>query len=79
MKSGAQEGLSIPAPVVAVEPMCYSSNKPGDEVINEKMTGMRLRQMEHIRGHLWHKYSIMVNQVMVATAKRSKWWPRLNQ
>ena len=52
MKSGAQEGLSIPAPVVAVEPMCYSSNKLGDEVINEKMTGMRLRQMEHIRGHL---------------------------
>jgi len=52
MKSGAQEGLSVPAPVVAVEPMCYSSYKPGDEVINEKMTGMCLRQMKHIRGHV---------------------------
>jgi hypothetical protein len=28
-----------------------------------------------IRGHLWHRYSIVVNQVMVATVKLSKWWP----
>ena len=27
--------------------------------------------MEHIRGHLWHRYSITVNQVMVATIKLS--------
>jgi hypothetical protein len=26
-------------------------------------------QTEHIRGHLWHRYSVMVNQVMVATLK----------
>ena len=31
-----------------------------------------LRQMEHIRGHLWGRYSIAVNQVMVATVKLSK-------
>ena len=29
---------------------------------------------KHIRGHLWHRYSAMVNQVMVATVKLSKWW-----
>jgi hypothetical protein len=29
--------------------------------------------------HLWHRYSITVNQVMVATVKRSKWWLQRNQ
>jgi hypothetical protein len=38
-------------------------------------TGKCLRQVEHIRGHLWHRYSISVNQVVVATVKLSKWWP----
>jgi hypothetical protein len=37
------------------------------------------RQVEHIRGHLWHRYSITVKQVMVATAKHSNWWLQLNQ
>ena len=37
-------------------------------------TGKCLRQVEHIHGHMWHRYSIMVNQVMVATVKLSKWW-----
>jgi hypothetical protein len=32
-----------------------------------------LRQVEHIRGHLWHIYSIAI-MVMVATVKLSKWW-----
>ena len=27
--------------------------------------GKCLRQVEHIRGHLWHIYSIAVNQVML--------------
>ena len=31
------------------------------------MTRKCLRQVEYIRGHLWHWYSITVNQVMVAT------------
>jgi hypothetical protein len=41
-------------------------------VMNEERTGKCLRQVEHIRGHLWHRYSIAVNQVMVATVKLSK-------
>jgi hypothetical protein len=35
--------------------------------MNEARTGNGLRQVEHIRGHLWHRYSIAVNQVLVAT------------
>jgi hypothetical protein len=31
--------------------------------------------VEHIRGHLWHRYVLVVNQVVVATVKLSKWWP----
>ena len=33
--------------------------------MNEERTGKCLRQVEHIRGHLWHRYSITVNQVQV--------------
>jgi hypothetical protein len=47
--------------------------------MNEERIGKCLRQMEHIRGHLWHRYSIAVNQVMVATVKVSKWWLQLNE
>ena len=38
------------------------------------MNGERIGQylqVEHVRGHLWHRYSIPVNQVMVATVKLS--------
>jgi hypothetical protein len=31
-----------------------------------------------IRGHLWHRYSITINQVMVGTVKLSKWWLQLD-
>jgi hypothetical protein len=31
--------------------------------------------VEHIRGHLWHRYALAVNQIVVATVKLSKWWP----
>jgi len=38
-----------------------------------------LGQREHnIRGHLWHRYSKMANQVIMAE-KLSKWWFQLNQ
>jgi len=37
--------------------------------MNEDRTEKYLRQMEHIRGHLWYRYSVTVNQVMVATVK----------
>jgi hypothetical protein len=32
-----------------------------------------LRQMEHIRGHLWHRHHIAVNKDMVPTVQLSKW------
>ena len=44
--------------------------------MNEEMTWKYLRQVEHIRGHLWHIYSITV---MVATTKLSKWWLQLHE
>ena len=47
--------------------------------MNEESTGKCVRQVEHIRDHLWHIYSIAVNQVMVATVKLSKWWLQINQ
>ena len=34
--------------------------------MNEERTGKCLRQEEHIRGHLLHRYSITVNPVVVA-------------
>jgi len=37
--------------------------------MNEKKIGNCLRQVEHIRGHLWHRCSVTNDQVMVATVK----------
>jgi hypothetical protein len=48
------------------------------QVMNEERTWKCLRQVEHICGHLWHRYSIMVNQVMVANVKPSKWCDDFN-
>jgi hypothetical protein len=45
--------------------------------MNEERNEKCLRQVEHIRGNLWHRYSIAVNQVMVVTVKLSKWWLKL--
>jgi len=45
--------------------------------MNEERTGKFLRQVEHIYGHLWHRYFIAVNQVMGATVKLSMWWLQL--
>jgi len=39
--------------------------------MNEDRTGKFLRQVKHIRGHLWHRCSVMVNEVMVVTVKHS--------
>ena len=33
--------------------------------MNEEKTGKCLRQVEHIRGHLLHRYCITVNQVQL--------------
>jgi hypothetical protein len=48
--------------------------------MNDETTGLWFQQTEYryIRGHLWHRYSLKVNQVMVTTVKRSKWWLQLN-
>jgi len=40
--------------------------------MNEERTEKYLRQVEHIRGHLWNRYSITVKQVVVATVTLSK-------
>ena len=37
--------------------------------MNEERTELWLRQTEHICGHLWHRYTVMVNQVMTTTVK----------
>ena len=37
--------------------------------MNEERAGKCLRQVKHIRGHLWHRCSIAVNQIMVANLK----------
>ena len=44
-----------------------------------RRTGKCLRQGEYICDHLWQRYSIAVNQVMVATAKFTKWWLQLTK
>ena len=46
-------------------------------VMNEERTGKCLRQVEHIHGDLWHRYSVAVSQVMVAKAKLLKRWQAL--
>ena len=38
--------------------------------MNEERTGKCLGQVEHIRGYLGHRYSIMANQAMVAIVKQ---------
>ena len=40
--------------------------------------GLWLQQAEDIYGHLWHRYSVTVNQVIMATVKLSKLWLQLN-
>jgi hypothetical protein len=47
--------------------------------MNAERTWKCLRQAKNIRDHLWHRYSVTANQVMVTTVKLSKWWLQLNQ
>jgi hypothetical protein len=39
------------------------------QTLNQESTGKCLRQVEHIRCHLWHRYSISINHVMVTTVR----------
>jgi len=41
--------------------------------MNEERTVLLLRQTENTHGHSLDKYSVTVNQVMVATLKLSKY------
>ena len=54
--------VAVPAPLVA--PVVLQIRW---QAMNEERTRRWLRQVEHIRSHLWHRYLITVNQVMVAT------------
>jgi hypothetical protein len=38
--------------------------------MNEERTGFWLRQTEHSYGHLWHRYPVTVNQVMMSILKQ---------
>ena len=50
MNSGAPEGEVVPAPDVA--PVVLRLLRTRCLVMNEERTGLGMRQMEHIRGHL---------------------------
>lgn len=43
------------------------------QVMNEEGIGFWLRQTDHIRGHLWYRCSVTVNQGKMATVNLSKW------
>jgi hypothetical protein len=52
---------------------CYSCYKDGDESWKKK--GL---DFDNDKRHLWHRYSVMVDQVMVVTITFSKWWLHLD-
>ena len=60
VNSGAPDGYSVPAPHVTPILLLCSRIL----VINEETTGLWLRQTKLIHGHLWHRYSVMSNQVI---------------
>ena len=77
MNTNALEGKAVPCPLVAFVMQLLQQTRW--YVMNDVRTGLWLRQTEHNGGHLWHKYSVMVNKDTVATVKHSKWWLQLNQ
>ena len=48
-------------------------------IMNEERTGLWVWQTEHIRVDLWHIYSVMKYQFMVAIMKLSNWWLQPNR
>jgi hypothetical protein len=61
------------------ERMCSRSVSNYSFFLNrDKLWMKKIRQAEHIRGHLWHRYSVTVNQVMMATVQLSKCWLQLS-
>ena len=60
-------------------PSCYCFYKTGNKSWMRKGPDYDyLRQTEHIRGPLWHRYSVTVNYVMMVTVKLWKWWLQLS-
>ena len=55
-------------------PLYYSGYKPSIKSWIWKRTELCLQQIEHIHIHFWHRYSVAVNQVMVAITQLSNWW-----
>jgi hypothetical protein len=47
--------------------------------MNEERTGKYLRQVEHIRGHLWHIKFHNGQTSQGDDRKTSNWWLQLNQ
>jgi len=66
VNSGIQEGSANPSPIVALVVLLLLQAP----VISHDW-GLWLRQTENIRGKLWHRYTTMVNQFMVATVQLS--------
>jgi hypothetical protein len=56
-----RRGKAVPAPIVTPVVLIMRWL-----ITNKERTGLWLRQMEHIRGHLWHKYSVSFNFMVVA-------------
>jgi hypothetical protein len=54
-------------------PVVFHQSQTRRYVMNDERAKKCLRQVEHIRGHLWHRYSVTVNQVMMATVKHQEW------
>ena len=42
--------------------------------MNEKMSEVWLRQAKHIRVHLWYRYFLAINQVMIMLVRKDKQW-----
>jgi hypothetical protein len=61
VNSGAPKGLAVPSPHVT--PVLLLHLQTRWEVLNEEKTGIWL-EVEHIYGHLWHRYSVKVSKVM---------------
>jgi len=63
--------VAVPAPRVV--PVMLLLLETRWKVKNKERTGLWLQQKEHIRGHLWHRCSVSLNQVMGATWMTSTW------
>ena len=74
---GAPEELTDPVPLVT--PVVSLLLQTWWYVMKEERTGKCLRQVEHILGHLWHRYIVTAYQVMLATITLLKGWLQVNQ